>query len=180
MITRLGTALSVAIVLALTGCGGSAQPQEAAPTPTPLTTPATPSAPAQTTTPPDPTTTPPIVECGVIGLAPKAQLLRVGWDLVVASRGADDHLDMIEAFTDSVDDIADDVDDLPGQDDRNSCGAVHLSRLAFEVSVVNAHAVVSGEAEDAVYESAADAGNAWLEAVGLADEVAAFTPTYEG
>jgi hypothetical protein len=87
---------------------------------------------------------------------------------------------MLDSFIEDVDDLSNDIDDQPTQEAKNACGAAQLADVAYQASVLNAAVVLDGEGEAAQYEDVADAANAWLDSVGLSDEIDPFEPTSSG
>lgn len=81
------------------------------------------------------------------------------WQLVVASRGASDHQDIISDMLDSGEDLADaaDPDSYPVCD-----GYQQIHDLNYKLSVLNVDLIV-GDETDAQYEEIADLGNELLE-----------------
>lgn len=83
-----------------------------------------------------------------------------GWDLVKASRGASDHQQMVSGLMDSVKNAQKD-------EERGCKGAVESAKLLYDLSVLNAKAMLDDEGEDADYTTIMDDGNAWFETVGF-------------
>lgn len=84
------------------------------------------------------------------------------WDLVKASRGASDHTRMINGF----------IEDLQSStaDEQAGCkGSVESAKLTLALTVLKAKVNTSDEGDDADYTAVMDAGNAWLDALGITD-----------
>lgn len=85
--------------------------------------------------------------------------LSIGWELVVASRGASDHQDLISDMLDSGEDLADAAE----PDSYPVCeGYQQIHDLNYKLSVLNVDLIV-GDETDAQYEEIADLGNELLE-----------------
>lgn len=80
------------------------------------------------------------------------------WELVKASKGAPDHVEMVESFFDSASDLSEDYEDAGCKGGAAGSAAM----LAYEASLLNATVRVSNPAGARYYESVADAGSDWL------------------
>lgn len=89
--------------------------------------------------------------------------LSLDWELVVASRGASDHQDLISDMIDSVEDLADAAEPAS----YPVCnGYQQIHDLNYKLSVLNVDLIV-GDETDAQYEEIADLGN---ELLGVSDD----------
>lgn len=152
--------MALAAGLAVTGCSADAPAS-----PPPAT--------VEVTEQPTPTVEPAesaAAEVCVYGPAGFNLVLRA-WDRVTASRGASDHAEMVEGLIGSTEAQQD-------YETEGCVGSVESASFMFELSLLNAELIAVDESDDETYEILADAGNAWLDAVGSAD--GRFTPTYEG
>lgn len=156
-------------VLVASGCSGTPGTQASAHSPAPS---------APTTSAPSPSTTSEADGCGLVLLDSTAFALGRSWELVTASRGASDHEKYVEAFIEDIDSLTDDVDDEPTQEAKNRCDAAGLAEMAYQMSLLNVHVAIDGEAEAGQYEKVANAANAWMEAVGVGDTVEPFEATF--
>ncbi|WP_209374631.1 hypothetical protein [Brevibacterium renqingii] len=149
MIRKLSIA-AVATVFALAGCGApeeSADHAEGAVEEVADTT-------TEESAAEDDTVGEPCFTVGDVGSS-----LSLDWELVVASRGASDHQDLISDMLDSGEDLADaaEPDSYPVCD-----GYQQIHDLNYKLSVLNVDLIV-GDETDAQYEEIADIGNELLE-----------------
>ncbi|UNX55827.1 hypothetical protein MF406_06215 [Georgenia sp. TF02-10] len=160
-IRKVGLSFLVAATLVVGGCAGERKVEE--PAGTGQSAEATSSAPTPTPSP-DPTAVQTLTQeqleaaAGAQICASSARvapLVTRSWERVIASRGAADHQEMVEAFYDTVEGA--------GDNDQAGChGAVELAELAFSASLLQAAVTAEPEAVAEDYVAVADAGNTWL------------------
>lgn len=149
MIRRLSIA-AVATVFALTGCGA---PEDSADQPEGAVEEVADTTTEESAAEGD-TVGEPCFTVGEVGSS-----LSLDWELVVASRGASDHQDIISDMLYSGEDLADaaEPDSFPVCD-----GYQQIQDLNYNLSVLNVDLIV-GDETDAQYDEIADLGNELLE-----------------
>lgn len=148
---------AVSTALIVSGCSGAESSAEGTPAPT-----------SPTTTVPSPTATVTVTETADETCVPpqpaSINLLARSWDLVVASKGARDHAELVDSFAQDAEELLEDFED--GKcDDTDAMAAAAM--LNYNTAVLAAYVTLPSGPKVSMYDDITRSGNKLVDAMGI-------------